>query len=63
MSGAEFWLRVMDQLRNRDVEAIMPAALDGQKGFPDGARRPDRTSPATHAPAHYLMQWNIVDMA
>src|SRR3546814_2241367 len=33
--GAKFWLRVMNELRNRGVEDIMLTVVDGLKGFPD----------------------------
>ena len=33
--GAKFWLRVMTELRNRGVEDILIAVVDGLKGFPD----------------------------
>jgi putative transposase len=33
--GAEFWLRVMTELRERGVEDILIAVVDGLKGFPD----------------------------
>lgn len=33
--GAKFWLRVMNELRNRGVEDIMLAVVDGLKGFPE----------------------------
>jgi len=33
--GAKFWLRVMNELRNRGVEDILMAVVDGLKGFPD----------------------------
>ena len=33
--GAKFWLRVMNDLKNRGVEDIMMAVVDGLKGFPD----------------------------
>ena len=32
--GAEFWLKVMNELRNRGVEDILIAVVDGLKGFP-----------------------------
>lgn len=32
--GAKFWLRVMNELRNRGVEDILIAIVDGLKGFP-----------------------------
>ena len=33
--GAKFWLRVMNELRNRGVEDILVAVVDGLKGFPE----------------------------
>ena len=33
--GAKFWLRVMNELKNRGVEDILFAVVDGLKGFPD----------------------------
>jgi len=33
--GAKFWLKVMNELRNRGVEDILMAVVDGLKGFPD----------------------------
>lgn len=33
--GAKFWLRVMNELKNRGTEDIMLAVVDGLKGFPD----------------------------
>jgi putative transposase len=36
--GAKFWLRVMNELRNRGVEDILLAVVDGLKGFPDAIR-------------------------
>lgn len=36
--GARFWLRVMNELRNRSVEDILLAVVDGLKGFPDAIR-------------------------
>jgi len=43
--GAKFWLRVMNELRNRGVEDILLAVVDGLKGFPDAIRAvfPDAT--------------------
>ena len=45
--GAKFWLRVMNELKNRGVEDILIAVVDGLKGFPDAItagqwRRQDR---------------------
>ena len=36
--GAKFWLRVMNELRNRGVEDILLAVVDGLKGFPGAIR-------------------------
>jgi putative transposase len=33
--GAKFWLRVMNELKNRGVEDILMAVVDGLKGFPE----------------------------
>jgi putative transposase len=33
--GAKFWLRVMNEIRNRGTEDIMLTVVDGLKGFPD----------------------------
>jgi putative transposase len=33
--GAKFWLRVMTELKNRGVEDVPIAVVDGLEGFPD----------------------------
>jgi len=33
--GAKFWLKVMNELRNRGIEDILLAVVDGLKGFPE----------------------------
>jgi putative transposase len=33
--GAKFWLRVMNELKNRGVDDLLIAVVDGLKGFPD----------------------------
>jgi hypothetical protein len=33
--GAKFWLRVMNELRDRGVADILIAVVDGLKGFPE----------------------------
>src|SRR3712207_6332045 len=33
--GAKFWLRVLNELRNRGVEDVLIAVVDGLKGFPE----------------------------
>jgi putative transposase len=43
--GAKFWLRVMTELKNRGVEDVLIAVVDGLKGFPEAitAVFPDAT--------------------
>jgi putative transposase len=36
--GANFWLSVITELRNRGVEDILISCIDGLKGFPDAIR-------------------------
>ncbi len=36
--GAKFWLRVLNELRNRGVEDILIAVVDGLKGFPEAVQ-------------------------
>ena len=33
--GAKFWLRVMNELKNRGAEDVLIAIVDGLKGFPE----------------------------
>jgi transposase-like protein len=33
--GAKFWLRIVNELRNRGVKDILIAVVDGLKGFPE----------------------------
>lgn len=33
--GAKFWLSVMTELKNRGVQDILIACVDGLKGFPE----------------------------
>src|SRR5437763_14157604 len=33
--GAKFWLGVMNELKNRGVQDVLIAAIDGLKGFPE----------------------------
>jgi putative transposase len=35
MREAKFWLRVMNELKNRGVEDVLIAVIDGLKGFPE----------------------------
>jgi putative transposase len=43
--GAKFWMRVMNEMKNRGVEDILIAVVDGLKGFPEAitAVFPDTT--------------------
>ena len=44
--GAKFWLRVMNELKNRGVADILIAVVDGLKGFPEAINAvfPQRSS-------------------
>lgn len=33
--GSKFWLSVLTELKNRSVQDILIACVDGLKGFPD----------------------------
>jgi transposase-like protein len=48
--GAKFWLRVMNELKNRGTEDILLAVVDGLKGFPDAIRAvfPEATVQTCH---------------
>lgn len=35
MEGAKFWLQVVTELKNRSVQDIFIACVDGLKGFPE----------------------------
>ena len=43
--GAKFWLRVMNELKNRGVEDVLIAIVDGLKGFDASAYAHPRPSP------------------
>ncbi|ESE87223.1 transposase mutator type [Salmonella enterica subsp. houtenae serovar 50:g,z51:- str. 01-0133] len=34
-AGAKFWLNVLTELKNRGLQDILIACVDGLKGFPD----------------------------
>ena len=36
--GAKFWLAVMNELKNRGVQDILIAVIDGSKGFPEATK-------------------------
>ena len=35
IEGAKFWLRIMNELKNRGIDDVLFAVVDGLKGFPD----------------------------
>jgi putative transposase len=39
--GAKFWLSILTELKNRGVEDILIAAIDGLKGFPEAIEADD----------------------
>lgn len=43
--GAKFWLSVLTELKNRDLQDILIACVDGLKGFPDAI---NSVFPQTH---------------
>ncbi len=69
--GAMFWLRVLNELKNRGVEDILIAVVDGLKGFPDAIQAvyPDTTrsepasstssaSASTSCPGRIASRWS-----
>jgi putative transposase len=36
--GAKFWLQVLTEIKNRGVESVLIACVDGLKGFPDAIK-------------------------
>ena len=48
--GAKFWLQVVTELKNRGVQDIFIACVDGLKGFPQGDRKrlPEGLRTAVH---------------
>ncbi len=50
--GAKFWLRVMNELKNRGVDHILITVVDGLKGLPMPSTRPFRKRPCKlHRPS------------
>ncbi len=43
--GAKFWLNVLTELKNRGLQDILTACVDGLKGFPDAI---NSVYPQTH---------------
>ena len=37
--GAKFWLGILTELKNRGLESILIACVDGLKGFPEAIQR------------------------
>lgn len=37
--GAKFWLKVFDELKNRGLDDILIAVVDGLRGFPEPLKR------------------------
>ena len=50
--SAKFWLSIMNGLKNRGVEDILIACVDGLSGFPQaiGGCVPENRNPAVHHP-------------
>src|SRR3954464_1910774 len=54
--GAKFWLRVMNELRNRGVEDVLIAVVDGLKGFPEAITAVFPAATAQTCIVHLLRQ-------
>jgi putative transposase len=54
--GAKFWLHVMDELRNRGVEDVLLAVVDGLKGFPEAVVHGLRSPSAASQPGFRLLE-------
>lgn len=52
--GAKFWLRVMTELKNRGVEDILLAVVDGLKGFPEAITAVFAQTEVQHCIVHLL---------
>jgi putative transposase len=52
--GAKFWLRVMTELKNRGVEDILIAVVDGLKGFPEAITAVFSQTEVQHCIVHLL---------
>lgn len=52
--GAKFWLQVVTELRNRGVQDIFVACVDGLKGFPRPSRRCSRAPACSYASCTWL---------
>jgi transposase-like protein len=50
--GAKFWMGVLNELKNRGLEDILIACMDGLSGFPEAVRAvyPKDPCPAVHRP-------------
>ena len=47
--GAKFWLQVVTELKNRGVQDIFIACVDGLKGFPEAIETVSRRRPCNSA--------------
>lgn len=54
--GAKFWLRVMNELKNRGVEDILIAVVDGLKGFPEAINAAFPETTVQTCIVHFLRQ-------
>ncbi len=56
--GAKFWLSVMNELRNRGVQDVLIAVVDGLKGFPEAITADFPEATVQTCPRHGLSdQW------
>lgn len=52
--GAKFWLQVVTELRNRGVQDIFVACVDGLKGFPEAIEGCSRAPACSYASCTWL---------
>ncbi len=54
--GAKFWMQVVTELKNRGIEQIYVACVDGLKGFPEAISSvfPSRTSVKVAAMSRHI---------
>ena len=52
--GAKFWLRVMTEMKNRGVEDVLLAVVDGLKGFPEAIHAVFPEATVVHLLRHSL---------
>jgi len=62
--GAKFWLKVFNELRNRGLEDILIAVVDGLRGFPEAieAVGPHEDSLVLRVPTRMARMWSALQV-